>query len=90
MVSKKKRRRRKRIKNWVLRFAAYLNGCVFLISACAIDSDSWVPFFVCFVSMLYLFLFGMANGWFDEEEVNDCGTDDLYEKRETGTDKYSL
>lgn len=80
MVSKQKHRRRKRIKNRVLRFIAYLNGTLFLVSVCMIDSESLIFFFVCCVTMLYLFLFSMANGWF-YEEVNDYESDDLCEKR---------
>ena len=89
MVGKQKRRRRKRIKNAVFRFMAYLNGTLFIISACAIDSESQLPFIVCCVTLAYLFIFAKANNWF-EEEVDDYGTDDLDEEWQTGVgDKSS-
>lgn len=83
MVSKQKRRKRRRIRQAVLRFLAYINGTLFVISACAIDSESLVPFITCCITMAFLFLYGFANGWF--EEVDENGTDDLNEKRQTGT-----
>jgi transcription elongation factor Elf1 len=64
MVSKK-RRRRKRLKSRVIRFTADLSILVCLASTCAIDSESLIPFFVCGVSMLYLFIVGIANNWFE-------------------------
>ena len=66
----KKHNRVKRIKDKVLRFMAYVNAVVFLIATCTIDSDSWIPFFICCISLLYLGLYGLANELFYEEVNN--------------------
>lgn len=35
------------MKNKVLKAIAYVVGTVWIISACAIDSESWIPTIVC-------------------------------------------
>lgn len=43
---------------------AKLNLLSFLISACFIDGQSWIPFYICCVNAAWLTLFGYANNWF--------------------------
>jgi len=54
--------KRKNIKNTILKATARIMGILFLVSACALDSDSWIPHIVCMVSLLWLALFAYANG----------------------------
>ncbi len=54
--------KRKNLKNIILKSVAYIMGGLFLVSACALDSDSWIPHIVCSVSILWLALFAYANG----------------------------
>lgn len=44
---------------------ARLNLLSFLISACFIDGQSWIPFYICCVNTTWLTLFGYANNWFE-------------------------
>lgn len=45
---------------------AYIVGTLWIISACAIDSESWIPTIVCAVCTAYLALFSYANNWFED------------------------
>ena len=54
--------KRKNTKNIILKVVACIMGILFLVSGCALDSDSWIPYIVCFVSLLYLAWFAHANG----------------------------
>lgn len=54
--------KKKNIKNKILKATAWIMGILFLVSACALDSDSWIPHIVCMVSLLWLALFAYANG----------------------------
>lgn len=64
--------RNRKIKNAILKSMAWAMGLIFLISACAIDSPSWVPTILCVVSAAWLALFAYANGmievYFEEDE----------------------
>ena len=52
------------VKNFILKFLACLAAFIFMTSACMVDSESWIPFIVCCVSMLYLMTFAYANDFF--------------------------
>ncbi len=54
--------KRKNTKNIILKAVAWIMGILFLVSACALDSESWIPHIVCFVSLIWLALFAYANG----------------------------
>lgn len=54
------------MKNKVLKAIAYIVGTLWIISACAIDSESWIPTIVCAVCTAYLALFSYANNWFED------------------------
>jgi hypothetical protein len=54
------------MKNKVLKAIAYIVGTLWIISACAIDSESWIPTIVCVICTVYLALFSYANNWFED------------------------
>lgn len=56
---------RKRIKNAILKAITAIAGTVFILSACMLDSDSWIPFITLTVSGLWLSAFAYANGWME-------------------------
>lgn len=53
------------VKNFILKLLASLAGLTFMISGCMIDSESWVPFIVCCVALVYLMTFAYANGYLE-------------------------
>lgn len=72
MKSKIKWRKFKRkAHNFILMSITYVAFIMFLVSACAIDSPSWIPTIVCVVCMAWLGLFGYANRDMDFEEGED-------------------
>ena len=56
------RRTKNKIKNIVLITINYIAFGIFVLSACALDSQSNIPFYTCIVSGLYLILSAYANG----------------------------
>lgn len=54
------------MKNKILKALAYINGFLFLIFACALDSESSIPAIGCMVTGGWLLLFSYANNWFDD------------------------
>lgn len=59
------------LKNKVLLHMARLNVLSFLISACFVDGQSWIPFYICCVNAAWLTLFGRANNWFEGGDEYD-------------------
>lgn len=53
--------RRKKIKNTILKGMAALTSLTATISACMVDSRSWIPAIVCFGCIAWLGLFCYAN-----------------------------
>ena len=49
------------MKNIILKTTAAIMATIFIISACMLDSDSWIPLAVCFGSGAWLALFAYAN-----------------------------
>ena len=52
--------------NFILKAITCIAGIMFLVSACAIDSPSWIPTIVCMVCMAWLAVFAYANGMMDD------------------------
>lgn len=59
------------MKNKILKAIAYIVGTLWIISACAIDSESWIPTIVCAVCTAYLALFSYANDRFGDYPYED-------------------
>lgn len=55
------RGRRKKRRTRIIRLSCYTAAVVFLISATALDSLTWVPFVLCCLSISWLGLVAMAN-----------------------------
>lgn len=49
------------MKNTVLKAITAISTGLFIVSACAMDSVSYIPVIVCAASLLWLGLFGYAN-----------------------------
>lgn len=64
----KKRRKRKSIKNIILKISAYTMAIIFFVSGCALDSESLIPFFLCFGSAAWLALMAYSNNLFYGQE----------------------
>lgn len=56
------RRYKNTIKNKVLITINYIMALILILSICALDSQSNIPFYTCLVSGLYLILSAYANG----------------------------
>ncbi len=56
----------RKYKNKILKAWAYINFTIFLVAACAIDSESWIPTYICIITGAWLSLFAYANNWFDD------------------------
>ena len=52
---------RKRRKNRRLKITTWIAGVGAIMSACCLDSDSYIPIAVCAVCTLWLSLFAIAN-----------------------------
>jgi|GEM_PF-2495465 len=69
------RKAKGKIKNFILKTITYFAALLFLVSACAVDSPSWIPTIVCCVCMIWLTLFAYANSDYFEDydfEDGDC------------------
>ena len=49
------------VKNFILKTITTIMAIIFIISACALDSHSWIPGILCAVSAAWLALFCYAN-----------------------------
>lgn len=49
------------MKNKILKAIAWAVSLVWIVSACLIDSDSWIPFIVYVICEIYMVLFSYAN-----------------------------
>ena len=69
-----KRKRKNKIKNFVLKTVTWIAGIVFVLSILSLDSPNFVLPVVCLmVSMLWLAVFSWANGYMD---ANNYGKGD--------------
>lgn len=67
-----RKRRKRRIKNFILKAISYFMGMVFILGDCALDSEGTnVPFLMIAVSMMWLVFFGYANGCFGKGGENE-------------------
>lgn len=55
------RGRREKRRTRIIRLSCYTAAVVFLISATALDSLTWIPFILCCLSIGWLTLVGVAN-----------------------------
>ena len=53
------------MKNIILKTLAYLSMFAWIVAACAIDSESWIPTIIICVTSAWLTLFAYANDWFE-------------------------
>lgn len=53
------------MKNTILKAQAYICLIIWMIAACAIDSESMIPFYTCCITGGWLFIFAYANNWFE-------------------------
>ena len=56
-------RRKVNLHNFMLKATAWIMGIVWIVSACLLDSASWVPFIACVITGAWLCTFAYANGW---------------------------
>ncbi len=56
------------MRNKILKAVTTVAGLAFILSGCALDSQSWLPHIICGVSLLWLVLMVIAN-W---EALNEC------------------
>lgn len=65
------RGRRKKRRTRIIRLSCYTAAVVFLISATALDSLTWIPFVVCCLSISWLGLVAMANDRRKDEKKSE-------------------
>ena len=58
----RKSRLLRKVHNFVLKTITLSAAVTGIISACMLDNTSYVPHILCAVSVLWLMLFGIANG----------------------------
>ena len=56
------------MKNFILKTTAATMGTILFVSACFLDSDSWIPALVYMGALAWLALFAYANNWFEDLE----------------------
>ena len=49
------------MKNKILKGITYFAGVTFIVAACGLDDQSWLPNIICSVSLAWLVLFFIAN-----------------------------
>jgi hypothetical protein len=54
-----------KMKRAVLKTSVWVAGIAFMFSICMVDSESWIPVIVCYLSLGWLMLMAWANGYFD-------------------------
>lgn len=63
--------KKKSFKNCILKTTVWFMFLLFLVSACAIDSVSWIPTVVCLISAGWLCLFAWVNGAMEYQESEE-------------------
>ena len=53
------------MKNNILKGFTFFMAFIFLLSACALDSESYIPVIICVLSGAYLTVFAYVNGYLD-------------------------
>lgn len=56
------------MKSKILKTIAWITAIVGIISACCLDSDSYIPSIVCGICAFWWILFGYANNWFERSK----------------------
>lgn len=54
-------KRKLKLKNRILKSIIYFTSFLFLLSACMVDSDSYIPYVILVACMLILIVFMVAN-----------------------------
>lgn len=54
-----------KIKRKILIASVIIALIVFVISVCMLDSESWIPTITCAISLSWLLIMGIANGFLD-------------------------
>ena len=54
-------KRKLKLKNRILKSITYVMAFIFIFSVCLLDSDTWIPYIVCFICMIWFVLFIIAN-----------------------------
>ena len=63
-----RKRKKYRIKNFILKFISCIMGLIFMIGASALDSEGTnIPLLMVVVSMVWLTLFAISNGYLELE-----------------------
>ncbi len=70
-----KRRDRKRA--GIIKRSCIVAAVTFFVSACALDSLTWVPSILCCVSVAWLALVGMAN----DRKLHRCNREEKHDRR---------
>lgn len=60
-----------KIHNFILKAITTIAAVAFLLGACALDSDSKLPAIVCLISLMWIFVFCLANGYISFYERGD-------------------
>ena len=63
------RKAKSKIKNFILKSITYVAAILFTVSACALDSATWIPAIVCLICAIWLMLFAYAN----RDIFDECG-----------------
>lgn len=64
-----KRRERKRA--GAVKISCLVAAVIFMVSACALDSLTWVPFVLCCLSISWLTLVGIANDPYRKKGIRE-------------------
>lgn len=65
------RKFKRKAHNFILKTITWIAGILAMISACAVDSPSWIPTIVFVVCMAWLAMFAYANGMMDDYDFDD-------------------
>lgn len=65
------RGRREKRRTRIIRLSCYTAAVVFLISATALDSLTWIPFIPCCMSIGWLTLVGIANDPYRKKGIRE-------------------
>lgn len=50
-----------KMKNKILKTINFIVAIIFIISGCMLDSDTWIPYIVCFICEIWFAIFVFVN-----------------------------